>query len=353
MKIKKKINKKLVIILIISIILLFILGVSAFFFSLSKVSKDDSVNTFTIKIGTASNDIIEELHNNDLIRSSIFSKVLLKLKGYTFMAGTYELKKNMSTSEIFNYLSDSKNNIDNKGITLTFPEGKRVTYYIDLISKSFSYTNDEIKDKINNRDYLDSLINKYWFLTNDIKNDSIYYALEGYLFPDTYNFSKDASLENIIETLLDATKNKLNLIKNEIEEKSYSVHEILTMASIIELEGVTESDRKIISQVIYKRLNVGMALGMDVTTYYAFQIDMHDDLYASQLNSYNAYNTRGPEMEGKLPLGPICNPSLMSIKAALNPSDTDYLYFYADVKTGKVYFTKTLSEHEQIIREVG
>lgn len=95
-----------------------------------------------------------------------------------------------------------------------------------------------------------------------------------------------------------------------------------------------------------------MSLGMDVTTYYATQKEMGDVLTYSDLVSGNPYNTRNTNKIG-LPVGPICNPSLESIEAVFEPSDTDYLYFYADIKTGLVYFAKTSAEFNQIIKEVG
>ena len=93
-----------------------------------------------------------------------------------------------------------------------------------------------------------------------------------------------------------------------------------------------------------------MSLGSDVTTYYAIKVDMSErDLYQSELNKYNPYNTRGPRMEGKLPVGPISTVSIQSIEAALDPEETDYLYFVAD-KNGKIYFGKTVEEHNKNIQ---
>ena len=95
-----------------------------------------------------------------------------------------------------------------------------------------------------------------------------------------------------------------------------------------------------------------MSLGSDVTAYYAFKVDMGErDLYAKELNTENPYNTRGPNMEGKLPVGPICSPSREAINAAINYTDTDNLYFVAD-KNKKVYFTKTYEEHTNLIKQL-
>ena len=118
-----------------------------------------------------------------------------------------------------------------------------------------------------------------------------------------------------------------------------------------ELEGVKDEDRKLIVSVFNNRLNRGMNLGSDVTTYYAFNEAMDSDLTTEMFNTYNPYNTRSAEMAGRLPVGPICNPSLSSIEAAINPTDSDYLYFVAD-KNRNVYFMMSASEHEEKVAEL-
>ena len=140
-------------------------------------------------------------------------------------------------------------------------------------------------------------------------------------------------------------------VNNNSQEK-YSAHEVLTMASIVELEGTNSEDRAKIARVIYNRIAKNMSLGSDVTTYYAIKVDMGErDLSSKEINTYNAYNTRGPNMGGKLPVGPIANPSEEAINAVLNPADGDYLYFVAD-KNGEMYFTNTYEEHEQMINNL-
>jgi UPF0755 protein len=145
---------------------------------------------------------------------------------------------------------------------------------------------------------------------------------------------------------------KLDEYKSQITGLNISVHRLITVASIVELEASNVLDRPDIASVIYNRIKNNMSIGSDVTTYYAIKVDMGErDLKQSELDAYNPYNTRGPNMRGKLPVGPICNPGIDSIKAALNPSTTDYLYFVAD-KNGKVYFAKTDSEHNSIIQKL-
>ena len=152
--------------------------------------------------------------------------------------------------------------------------------------------------------------------------------------------------------MLDKMEDILSNYKDRIDNSKYNVHEVLTIASIIEMESSHVEDRKDVASVIYNRLSRNMAIQSDVTTYYAIKVDMGErDLYQKELDTYNPYNTRGPNMEGKLPIGPISSVSKSSIEAAVNPNNTDYLFFVAD-KAGKVYFSKTVSEHNQIISEL-
>lgn len=149
--------------------------------------------------------------------------------------------------------------------------------------------------------------------------------------------------------MLDKTKEILDNYSVSLKDSDYNIHEILTMASIIENETMYSEDREIVSQVIYKRLGMNMSLGMDVTTYYGVKKELGEDLTTLDINDKNAYNTRPTDFLG-LPVGPICNPSEASIKAALNPSDTNYVYFYAEITTGKLHFAKTYSEFQELIR---
>lgn len=221
----------------------------------------------------------------------------------------------------------------------------------NIIEKKTSVSGSEFINKINDEAYIDSLKNKYWFITDDIKNSEIYYDLEGYLFPDTYIIEKnEVSLDNILTKILDNTKKQLDPFKENIAQSGYTVHQILTLASLIELEAVTDSDRALVSGVFYNRLNNNWSLGSDVTTYYASKKEMTEKLTKDELNQCNGYNTRCLTMKG-LPVGPIDNPSLSSIKAAIIPTKSDYYYFVADSEK-KVYFSKNMNEHSSTIAKL-
>ena len=342
-------KKKKIIIVLISILVVILAMVGLYFYGLTKVSNNSEPITFNIKKGTGRREIINNLYDSKLIKSKIASTIYVYTHPDLIMqAGTYTLNRNYTTKEIFYKLSNG--DVLDDSIKITFIEGKRVVDYMKQITKEFGYTEDEIVKVLEDEDYLNKLIKKYDFLDESILNNDLYYSLEGYLFPATYNFAKDASIKEILEKMLAKTEEVLDNYSVRIKDSGFSTHEILTMASIIENETMQQEDRSIVSQVIRKRLALEISLGMDVTTFYAARkpLDKSEgDITKVEIDAYNAYNTRNTSFKG-LPVGPISNPSLSSIEAALTPSATNYVYFYAD-KGGKLHFAETYDEFQSLI----
>ena len=344
-------KKKLTIIIVIFIIILALLGVS--FFALTKVSDDSTSITFNVKAGENKIEIVNNLKSAGLIRSKYVTYVYVFLNPkLNLQAGTYSLSKSMSTKEIITKINDGKTNEKPAVVHITFIEGKRLVEYLKQIEDNFNISYDDMINTLNDDKFLNSLIKDYDFIDESIKNKDIYYSLEGYLYPDTYEFYQNASFETIIRTMLDNMENKISSLKEEINISKYSFHEILTMASIIEKEAINNDDRKKVSQVIYTRLDKNMALGMDVTAYYGANLSLKEEITNKELNENNPYNTRNASFKG-LPVGPICSPSVNSIKAALEPADTNYVYFYADIKTGLVYFAENYEDFLKLKNEFG
>ena len=348
MKLKKSVKRIIIVVICILVVILLMIGM--YFYGLTSVSKKSEIVKFNIESGTSKKEIVDNLAKSKLIKSKIATLIYLKLnRNIIIQAGTYELDRKLDTKEIFEKLN-SGSTIKNT-VTITFIEGKKVTDYAKLIHEKLGYSEDEIYKVIKDQEYLKELIQKYDFLDDSILNSNLYYPLEGYLFPATYEFYKDESIKSILEKMLDKCGNVLDNYSAAINSSKYSIHEILTMASIIENETMAKDDRPIVSEIIYKRLDSNMALGMDVTTSYGVQKEIVDGLSDSDLDSQNAYNTsvRNKTVKG-LPVGPISNPSEDSLKAVFNPASTSYLYFYAD-KDGKLHFANTYAEHQELIRQ--
>ncbi|MGM9834323.1 MAG: endolytic transglycosylase MltG [Bacilli bacterium] len=320
-----------------------------------KVTEEDKKNVlFEVNIGESASTIINNLYDANLINNKNTVYIYYKMNGdINIQAGTYLLNRNMSVQEIMTKFKNG--DVEESVVKLTFLEGYTIPKYVSIIAKEYDFTEKEIYDKINNVAYLKQLINKYWFLTDDILKDGIYYPLEGYLYPDTYIFDRKFTITQIIEKILDNTALKLEPYKEELTaEGKYSIHDYLTMASIIEHEGKTKEDREMISQVIRYRLKDNWALGMDVTAYYGVKKELTDVIYQTDLDDKNPYNTRlnDGSMNGKLPIGPINNPHIESIDAAIHPADTEYYWFVANVCTGEVFFQKDAIEFSRKCNEL-
>lgn len=353
---KKGKKSVLKIIFILLLLIIIIGGISIFAWYELSLKPVEAGNSQSIIIdivpGQGTEGIASALKENNLIKDDLVFKIYCKLNEVNNMqAGTYELNKNMSVEEIVKKFQAG--DVVIKEINVTFQEGKNMRDIAKIISENTNNSYEDVMKVFEDKEYAKGLIEEYWFLTDEILDNNIYYPLEGYLYPDTYTFeSVDVSIDDIIKIMLDQTDKVLSEYQIEIKSKGYTVHQFLSLASVVENEGISTEDRKGIAKVFLNRIERGMALQSDVTTYYAFKVNMGDrDLTQSELNTVNPYNTRGPNMEGKIPVGPISNVSESAIEATLNPSDTDAIFFVAD-KNGKIYFSNTNEEHEQIINEL-
>lgn len=349
---KKLRNIAMILFFVIAILVVSVCGL--YNYQLTPIDKNDKTKIeVIIPSGASVRNIGEILEEKELIRNSKFFYLYSKLYEINDMkATTYELSKNMSFEEIVDILRKG-NSYNPDEISITFQEGIHMRKVAKIIEENTNNKYEDVFNLLKDEEYIDSLIKEYWFITDEIKNTEIYYSLEGYLYPNTYKFkNKDVTVKEIFKTMLDQTDKILTNYKSAISGSKYTLHEILTLASIVELEGVNTNDRNGIATVFINRLESNWSLGSDVTTYYAAKVEMNErDLYKSELDAVNAYNTRASAMAGKLPVGPIANVSEASIKAVLYPIESDYYYFVAD-KYGNVHFTKTYAEHQAKINEL-
>ena len=345
--------KLVVIVVIVALICLTFLVGFYYKHQISPVSRESEKVVVEIKAGSVFS-VGDTLYENNLIRSKLMFKIFVKLHGVNNLkASTYELNKNMSLSEIIEVLKEG-NTYNPDEIRITFKEGLNVRKIAKLIEENTNNKYEDVINLMNDDDYIDSLIDKYWFLTDEIKNEKIYYPLEGYLFPNTYAFlNRDVDVKIIIEKMLDEMGKQLTSYKEVIDSSDYSVHKMLTLSSIVELEGASADDRASVAGVFHNRINDGWVLGSDVTTYYYLKIDDFKQSLNGNKNLYtcdNAYNTRCTSFVG-LPVGPISNPGLESIEGTINYKKHNYYYFVADCK-GKTYLNKNITGHYNTINKL-
>ncbi|MFZ3588264.1 endolytic transglycosylase MltG [Bacillus sp. DJP31] len=342
------------IVLITSLIIFISLGAGAAFgysYIKSALQPVDLTNKkpieITVPIGSSTTKIASILQENKVIKDGKVFRYFVKFKNESgFMAGDYVLNQSMTFEEIIASLKTGKI-LQDAIFSLTIPEGKQLVEMVKIISGKTGYTEEELLNKINDKVYIEELMMKYpSLITDEVLNSEIRYPLEGYLFPATYSFyTEKPSIEEIIETMLDKTDKVLLSYQEGIggtEIAPQTPHELLTFASLIEEEATEKTDREKISSVFYNRIKANMPLQTDPTVLYALGEHKDRVLYEDlEIESpYNTYVIQG------LPVGPIANAGEMSIKAALAPAETNFLYFLA-AKDGEVIFTETLEQHNR------
>ena len=309
---------------ITSIALSFLIILSTAFLSVN--NREIEAKTISISKGMSLNSVINLLHENNLIvnKNVLKAKILIRGLASKVPTGTFLIEGKVSDA----ILIDS---IFNKGpikLKLTIPEGtsaKKIFKSINLLLKTDHRFDNLFTEK--------NILNKY-----NISGSS----LEGYLYPNTYFFFNDTSPANIVDTLVSQFWIEFDQkLLNRANELGLSVHEVVTLASIIEGEAMLDSERSTISSVYHNRLKINMKLQADPTIQYIIKgppktLSTRDLRIKSPYNTYQKYG---------LPPGPINNPGIQSIKAALYPLETDYLFFVAQ-GDGSHKFTTNERDHE-------
>ena len=311
-------------------IILIIAG-SLFFKASRPMSENTQTQIFEVKPGMTLKQVSQELFHQNLIRSANAFQTIafIQDKEKLIKVGEYYISPSMLPNEILQRITSGKTVLH----SVTIPEGYRIT---------------EIADLLEGRD----LVDKNIFL-QQVKNVGLLEgiatgSLEGYLFPDTYHFGKRTTEIKIINKMVETFKEralKQDFLKRA-EDLGFSFHEIITLASLIEKETGKDSERKKISSVFHNRLKKNMLLQTDPTIIYA--IDVFDgNIRKRDLKIDSPYNTY---LYKGLPPGPIANPGLKSITAALYPADTSNLYFVSK-QDGSHKFSATLNEHNLAVQK--
>ncbi|QGQ95482.1 endolytic transglycosylase MltG [Paenibacillus psychroresistens] len=340
------------VIIIVIVILLILLAGLAFYGwryvtkELKPVAASEQVVRFTIPTGSNPTQISDILEENGLIRNSSMFWYYLKYtkEGIQFKAGTYEMKPGLKNKEIIDHLNKG-DIVKVEVMRFTIPEG----FNVEQIAAKLS--TQKLVDKTAFIATTDSDRSYSCGWTADIPSDkAIKHRLEGYLYPDTYEMKKDSTTEDIIERMLCEWDNKLEQLpadwQTQLEKQGLSFHELLTLASLVEREVVVEEERAKVAGVIYNRLKDKMPLQIDATVQYLFD-ESKERLYEKDLLIESPYNTY---LHTGLPPGPIASPSLASIKAALYPEVTKFL-FYVTKKDGTSghLFAETFAQHKKNI----
>ncbi len=327
-----------------SLLILLVVFSSLFYFFYKKsinssFSNDYSSVSFSIEKGEGVNTVSHELFNSKLIRSELFFKIYLwKNKiDKKLQAGSYVLSPSMTMKEIVDFFVAGK--IISKEKNVKIIEG----WSLSDIAESFEKNN--ISSAKSFLQIAENPVSKWYFnfekpdFLNDLPRE---HDLEGYIYPDTYRVYNNASVSDIVEKALNNFGNKLSSeLRVEIKKQGRTIHDVITLASIIEKEVRSDKDKKIVSGILQKRLKIGMRLEVDSTINYitgkndpgASYVDLEID------SPYNTYRNYG------LPPGPISNPSISSIEAAVYPEKSDFLFYLNRQDTLETIFSRNFDEH--------
>ena len=343
---QSNLTRNLLIIGAVVILLIALIGGAIAYYNSMLLPVSSSEETIIVEVpqGSTVKDVTNLLYQKGLIRSRIVFESYASrhsTDGKQIQAADYAFKPSMSTPEIFQAMLEGTTN----QAGLLIPEGKNIKEIAEILEEREICSKDAFLAEVKKASYYKS---KYPILDSIPDNAEGREPLEGYLYPDSYQISKNTSPEVVVSMMLERFSSKYNddMLKRT-KEMNKTVDEIVTMASIVELESKFDEDKANIASVFYNRMAQNMNLQSDITVNYALG-NKKAVLSAEEMQTpspYSTYTNKG------LPIGPICSPGQKSLEAALHPADTKYLYFVADLNTGKVYFNETYEGHEQAVAQ--
>lgn len=325
------------------IIALIVIGL--LFFGYHAVVKTRKINITILEVerGEKITTIARKISDNSVgFEVAFIGYLLLTGNIDNLQAGTYEFSSEVSIVQIADKFINGKIVPEN----VTVIEGQTICEIAHYLEKQSFVEKEKFFDLVGisapQADLLDTTPREFsgTFDSKVLQSLPANASLEGYLFPDTYRIESDQP-ENFVKRMIDNLENKLDNFWGQIEQSEKTIHEIIIMASLLEKEVVTLEDKKMVADILWRRIEVGMPLQVDATiNYITGKKNTNVTISEKEVDSfYNTYKYRG------LPQGPIANPGAASIKAAIYPTPNDYWYYLSDPATGKTIFSKTHLEH--------
>ncbi|KRK49242.1 endolytic transglycosylase MltG [Secundilactobacillus kimchicus] len=352
---KKPSTGRKIIIGVVSVLVLLVVAIGIAFYQYFQSAlkplnpNSNEVVQVDIPMGASNKKIGSILQDDKIVKSGMVFNYYVKSHNFSdFRAGYYQLKPSMTLNQIAKELQKggSSEPIQSQRGKVLIQEGATVENVADTISSQTDFSRSEFINLMKNQSYMKQLAAKYpKLLKSTMAGKDVRYRLEGYLYPATYTVSKNMSLKRLVDSMVAQTNVELAPYFKTISKKHMTIQQVLTLSSLVEREGVSTKDRRKIAGVFLNRIAANMPLQSDISVLYA--INKHKkNLSMKDLQSNSPYNLYKNAGYGP---GPFNNPSLDSIKAVLNPSERSegYLYFVANTKTGKIYYSKTLDEHNQ------
>lgn len=298
-----------------------------------------------VKSGSSAQVIAAELKDKGIIRSDkafvhyVDTKNVAELK-----AGYYLLSPSMTIKELTSKLTQGGSSYPLNGEgTVTVREGENADAIATEVANKTKFSKKEFLAALNDSAFLGRLKDAYPGLLDDAINATdVRYKLEGYLYPATYDVKDATNVREIINQMVANDYTQFSPYFDQIKQSGMNVQQVMTLASLIEREGVSQENRNIIAGVFLNRIKVNMPLASDVAVKYALNTDKAN-LSNKDVKVDSPYNLYANAGYGP---GPFDSPTVSSVKAVLNPQDQDkgYLFFVANLKTGEIYYSKTYDE---------
>lgn len=344
---KKKSNHLARLIALLAVIVVISVSLSAVIISFGRdmlgVGRSSETVVVTVQDGATVNDIAQMLKDDGIIKNPKFFRLFSKISktDSLFIAGDHEVRADMAYETLIKALTSDAIS-DENAVSVTFVEGTTLPEAAEALEIEGVCNADDFIEAFNKADNYGLEYEKHM---PAFSNNSKFYKMEGYLFPDTYTFYKDMSPDLVCQKILKNFDSKITSdMYAKMDSEKMSLDDVIILASIVQKEAGTAQDMPLVASVFLNRLknsNTYPRLQSDATsTYVEDTIKPHiSEIDQELFDAYDTYTCTG------LPAGAICNPGLDAINAVLNPAKTDYFYFYSDMKTGETFFAETYEEH--------
>lgn len=327
------------------------------------IDVDASPNdTFVVTVtpGMSFSRVLEMLYEEDLVRDTLFSGLIVRFNEWgAIMVGEYEVNPTMSLYEMFRLFRGVEvaevREVCETHHCIIVPEGVEIGVIANIFANNLGFDADELLELWADVEFLEELIEEFWFLTDEILNPALYHPLEGYFYPIRHEIpmNNDDDPRMVTRAMLTMTSRMFSYegFQAIMEAHDMTVHEILTFASIVQGETADPDDMRTVAGVFFNRLNRGQRLASCVTVHYVYPVRSHHVTYAmTQFESpFNTY------MHAGLPPGPINSPERRAIRGVLDYEEHDYLYFIGDIfncvvdedgRTGRTHFFENFAQHQ-------
>ncbi|WP_243113081.1 endolytic transglycosylase MltG [Ruminococcus sp. Marseille-P6503] len=337
----------IIVIIILTVSLVIAIGGISLGMEYTGMGKSENEVTFNIPKNSTTDDIAQILVDNQIIKNKTLFKIAMRLKSSpTIYPGDITLHPSMGYAAVIDELATMRESYET--VTVTFQEGLTLLDAANLLQENGVCSADDFLFEFNKKQ-------DFSFEDKITENEDAFYRMEGFFFPDTYEFYVGDSAYNVTRIIREHFEDKItDKMYEQMEEKNLTLSEVMTLASIIQWEANSAEDMPKVASVFLNRLDDSdtfPSLQSDATKNYIEKVIVvkadNDASIDHFSDSYDTYECQG------LPAGPVCNPGLDAINAVLNPEDTNYYYFCNNLETGESFFAETLEEHEENLKKAG